>query len=50
MEIRWNAGMTPAKVGQEVTTTGISSVANGVSQATPAGISALRIPLRRQRF
>lgn len=42
MEIRWNAGIVPAQIGQEVTTTGITSVANGVSQATPAGISAAK--------
>jgi len=42
MEIKWNAGIAPAQIGQEATTTGINSAANGVSQATPAGISAAK--------
>jgi hypothetical protein len=42
MEIRRNVGIAPGQIGQESTTTGINSVANGVSQSTPAGISAAK--------
>ncbi len=42
IDFKGNAGIAPAQIGQEVTTTGINSVANGVSQATPAGISAAK--------
>ncbi len=42
MEIKGNAGIAPAYIPQEVTRTGTESVANGVSQATPAGIAAAK--------
>jgi hypothetical protein len=42
IEFKWNAGIAPAQTNREATTTGINSVANGVSQATPAGIAAAK--------
>lgn len=36
------ADIAPGYAGQEVTRTGIESIANGVSQATPAGIAAAK--------
>jgi hypothetical protein len=42
IDFKSNVGITPTQISQEATTTGINSVANGVSQATPAGISAAK--------
>jgi hypothetical protein len=42
INFKLNAGIASSLIGQEATRTGINSVANGVSQTTPAGISAAK--------